>query len=97
MIQEEDSGENIVSYMERTLSITKVFVFFCTEHSVRSKAVEDEWQAAFQMRKKGLMKIVPVYEDEIYIPKLLMPLLNVKFDPTNFEFFIENLSKEILR
>ncbi len=94
---EEDSGENIVTYMERTLKITKVFVFFCTEHSVRSKAVEDEWQAAFQMRKKGLMKIVPVYENEDIIPFLLMPLLNVKFIKDDFDRFIQKLYEEIIR
>ncbi|MFX1572300.1 MAG: NosD domain-containing protein [Promethearchaeota archaeon] len=94
---EEDSGENIVTYMERTLAMTKAFVFFCTEHSVRSKAVEDEWQAAFQMRKKGLLKIVPVYENENIIPFLLMPLLNVKYTKDDFDGFIQKLYEEILR
>ncbi len=94
---EVDSGENIVTYMERTLTITKVFVFFCSENSIRSKAVEDEWQAAFQMRKKGLMKIVPVYEKEDIIPFLLTPLLNVKFTKDNFDGFIQKLYEGILR
>ncbi|MFX1371843.1 MAG: NosD domain-containing protein [Promethearchaeota archaeon] len=94
---EEDSGENIVSYMERTLKMTKVFVFFCSQHSVKSRAVEDEWQAAFQMRKKGLMKIVPVYETEELIPFLLTPLLNVKFTKEDFDGFIEKLHEEIIR
>ncbi len=94
---EEDSGENIVTYMERTLAMTKVFVFFCTENSIRSKAVEDEWQAAFQMRKKGLMKIIPVYENEDLIPFLLTPLLNVKFTNDDFDGFIQKLYEEILR
>ncbi|MFW9988744.1 MAG: NosD domain-containing protein, partial [Candidatus Odinarchaeota archaeon] len=94
---EEDSGENIVTYMERTLKMTKVFVFFCTQHSVKSRAVEDEWQAAFQMRKKGLLKIVPVYENEELIPYLLMPLLNVKFTIDDFDGFIQKLYEEIIR
>ncbi|NVM37328.1 MAG: right-handed parallel beta-helix repeat-containing protein [Candidatus Lokiarchaeota archaeon] len=94
---EVDSGENIVTYMERTLAITKVFVFFCSENSIRSKAVEDEWQAAFQMRKKGLMKIVPIYEKEDLIPFLLTPLLNVKFTKDDFDGFIQKLYEEILR
>ncbi|MFX1296063.1 MAG: TIR domain-containing protein [Promethearchaeota archaeon] len=94
---EEDSGENIVTYMERTLSITKTFVFFCSEHAIKSKAVEDEWQAAFQMRKKGLMKIVPVYEKEELIPFLLTPLLNVKFTKDDFDGFIQKLYEEIIR
>lgn len=94
---EADSGENIVTYMERTLRLSKVFVLFCSNNALRSKAVEDEWQAAFQLRKKALMKIVPVYEDEDHIPFLLMPLLNVKFTKENMEEFIENLYKELIR
>ena len=94
---EEDSGENIVSYMERSLTITKVFVFFCSENAIRSKAVEDEWQAAFQMRKRGLMKVVPVYENEDLIPFMLSPLLNVKFTKDDFDGFIQKLHAEIIR
>jgi len=94
---EEDSQENIVVYMEKTLSMSKVFVFFCSENAVKSKAVADEWQAAFQMRKKGMMKIVPVYEKEELIPNLLMPLLNVKYTKDDFDGFIQRLYDEILR
>jgi len=94
---EVDSGEDIVKFMERSLRISKVFILFCTEKSIKSKAVEDEWEAAFQLRKKGMMKIVPVYEDEKDIPILLMPLLNVKYDKDNFDDFIEKLSEEIMR
>lgn len=54
-------------------------------------------QAAFQMRKKGLLKIIPVFEEEEQIPVLLWQLLNVKFTKDNFNAFIENLYEEILR
>jgi len=94
---EVDSGENIVEYMERTLRTTNVFILFCTENSLNSKAVEDEWQAAFQLRKKEKMKIIPVFEDEEYIPYLLLPILNVKYLKNDFEEFIKKLYKEILR
>ena len=94
---EVDSGENIVEYMERTLKICSVFVLFCSKNSLNSKSVTDEWQAAFQLRKKELLKIIPVYEDESYIPVLLTPLLNVKFSNDNFIDFIVKLYKEILR
>ena len=94
---EADSGEDIVKFMERSLRISKVFILFCSEKSMKSKAVEDEWESAFQLRKKGMMKIVPVYEDEKDIPILLMPLLNVKFSKDNFDDFIEKLSEEIMR
>ncbi len=94
---EADSGENIVNYMERTLKICKVFILFCSGNAIKSNAVEDEWQVAFQLRKKGEMKIVPIYEYDEYIPYLLMPLLNVRFTKDNIEGFIEKLYEEILR
>jgi len=94
---EADSNQNIVEFMEETLKNTDVFVLFCSPNSVKSGAVKDEWQAAFQMRKKGLLKIIPVYEDEDFIPVLLWQMLNVKFIKDNFSAFIEKLYEEILR
>jgi len=94
---EADSGENIVEYMERTLKECSVFILFCSQNSLNSRAVTDEWQAAFQLRKKDLLKIIPVYEEECHIPALLTPLLNVKFDKDNLDEFTEILFKEILR
>jgi len=94
---EADSGENIVEYMEKTLKECNIFVLFCSQNALNSLAVTDEWQAAFQLRKKGLLKIVPVYEDEKYIPALLTPLLNVKFSEDSFIDFIIDLYHEILR
>ena len=94
---EADSGENIVEYMERTLKRCSVFVLFCSKNALNSKAVTDEWQAAFQLRKKGSLKIIPVYADESFIPVLLTPLLNVEFSNENFIDFILKLYKEILR
>jgi len=92
-----DSKQNIVEFMENTLKNTDVFVLFCSKNSVKSNAVKDEWQAAFQLRKKGALKIVPVYYDEDDIPVLLLQLLNVKFEKDNFDGFIGNLYEEILR
>ena len=91
------SSAYIVEYMEVTLRQTNVFILFCSENSMNSKAVRDEWQAAFQLRKKDLMKIIPVYEKEEYIPYLLTPLLNVKFQKDNFKVYIQKLYDEILR
>jgi len=92
-----DSKQNIVEFMEDTLKSTDVFVLFCSKNSVKSNAVKDEWQAAFQMRKKGLLKIIPVYEDEDDIPVLLWQMLNVKYTKDEFDSFIEKLYEEILR
>jgi len=94
---EVDSGENIVEYMEETLKITNVFVLFCSENSLNSKAVKDEWQSAFQIRKERALKILPVFEDQQYIPRLLLQMLNVEYTKDDFKEFIQNLYEEILR
>jgi len=96
-IWEAESRENIVEYMEKALKISKVFILFCSENSIKSRAVQDEWEAAFQLRKKGMMKIIPVYEDEKFIPTLLTPCLNVKYSQENYDEFIQKLYEEILR
>ena len=83
--------------MEDTLKNTDVFVLFCSKNSVKSNAVKDEWQAAFQMRKKGMLKIIPIYEDDDDVPVLLWQMLNVKFEKDNFNAFIDKLHEEILR
>ena len=94
---EKDSKGNIVEFMDRTLEESDVFILFCSESSKKSTAVRDEWQAAFQRRKKNLIKIIPVYEDEDHIPPLLGHFLNVKYAKDNFDTFIANLYREILR
>ena len=94
---EADSGENVVEFMEKTLGKSNVFVLFCSENSMKSEAVKGEWQAAYQIRKKGRIKIVPVYESDDNIPNLLMPMLNVKFTRDDFNGFIGTLYNEILR
>ena len=94
---EENSGRNIVEYMEKNLKKCNIFVLFCSEKAMTSKAVTDEWQAAFQLRKQELLKIIHVYENEKYIPALLTPLLNVKYVKDSFIDFVIQLYKEILR
>jgi len=94
---ERDSKANIVEFMDRTLEVSNTFILFCSENSLKSDAVKDEWQAAFQMRKQGLIKLIPVYEEQEHIPKLLWHLLNVKYNQDDFKGFIENLYKEIIR
>jgi len=94
---EKDSGQNIVEFMEATLAKSDVFVLFCSENSMKSLAVKDEWQSAFQMRKKALMKIIPVYDKEDHIPYLLWQLLNVQYTKDDFQGFIEKLHDEMLR
>ncbi|MFX1569417.1 MAG: right-handed parallel beta-helix repeat-containing protein [Promethearchaeota archaeon] len=94
---EVDSKQNIVEFMEETLRKTNAFILFCSEHSIKSQAVKGEWMSAYQMLKKGLMKIIPVYEDEDHIPRLLWQMLNVKYTKDDFEGFIQKLYEEIIR
>ncbi len=94
---EADSGENIVDFMEKTLRKSNTFILFCSENSMKSEAVKGEWQSAYQISKKGLIKIIPVCENDKFIPILLMPMLYVKFNRDNFNEFIESLHHEILR
>ncbi|MFX1572639.1 MAG: ABC transporter substrate-binding protein [Promethearchaeota archaeon] len=94
---EVDSKQNIVEFMEETLRKTNAFILFCSENSIKSEAVKGEWQSAYQMVKKGLMKIIPVYEDEENIPRLLWQMLNVKYTKDDFEGFIQKLYEEITR
>jgi hypothetical protein len=92
-----ESGKNIVKFKEQSMQISKVFVLFCSVNSLKSKAVEDEWQAAFQLRKKRTLKMIPVYENEAEIPLLLGHILYIKFNKDDLEGFVEELYKEILR
>jgi len=42
------------------------------------------------------LKILPIYEDEKFIPALLTPLLNVQFAKDKFIDFVIKLYNEIL-
>lgn len=93
----KDSGQNIVEYMENTLSVCNIFVLFCTINSKKSKSVTGEWQSAYQLVKRDIMKIIPVYEDEDDVPILLIPMLNIRYDKEDFKGFINKLYQEFLR
>jgi len=97
LMYEENSSQNIVKYMNETLERCNVLILFCSENAKKSKSVEAEWSAAFQMQQEGLLKIIPVYEKKEYIPKLLWSLLNVKYSKENLEDFVKKLYIEILR
>ena len=90
------SGENIVEWMEESLLKSNILLAFCTENAFKSAAFNDEWQAAYQLRKRGLMDIIPIYENMDNIPNLLRPLFNVKY-AKNLPEFITDLNREILR
>lgn len=94
---EVDSGENVVNYMERTMKISQIFVLFCSSNAIKSKAVKGEWETAYQLMKMNQMKIIPVYEKEKFIPRLLLPLILVEHTKEKFDQFIEELHNEVIR
>jgi len=94
---ERDSGSNVIKYMEDGLTSCNIFLLFCSEKTTNSAAVEGEWQAAYQLSVAGSIKIIPIYNDNGYIPNLLLSLLNVKYNRENLEEFMQELYKEIVR
>jgi len=92
---DKDSGQNIVEYMEETLDKCNVFILFCSRNAKKSDSVKGEWQAAYQLLKKGYLEIIPVYENEEYIPNLLTPMLNVEYSPDKLDNFIEQILKKV--
>ena len=79
---EEDSGDDIVDYMNDNIPHSDIFILFCSEQALNSEIVKSEWKTAFSLRKK----ILPVFEDINHVPPILRSLLGVKFN----EFDIDN-------
>jgi len=94
---EVDSKQNIIEFMEGALRKSDTFVLFCSKNSSKSEAVKGEWQSSYQMLKKNLIKLIPVYENEDDIPRLLWSMLNVRYTKDDFDGFIQKLYEEILR
>ena len=84
-------------YMEQKLRDSNVFLLFCSSNTMNSEKLKDEWQPAFQLRKKGLMKMIPVFENDEDIPVVLLHLPRIEFSKNTFDEFIETLHKEIIR
>jgi len=100
MYWESDKTQKIAEYtefMDETLNEYDVFVLFCSENSIKSAFVKDEWQLAFEKRKKGLITIIPVYEQAEHIPVILGHFLNVKYNKADFNSFTRDLYQEIMR
>lgn len=84
-------------YVEQKLKDSNVFLLFCSSNTMNSEKLKDEWQPAFQLRKKGLMKMIPVFENDEDIPVVLLHLPRIEFSKNTFNVFIEKLYKEIIR
>jgi len=94
---EEHSGDNIVRFMEEYIGRSRIFLLFCSENACKSEAVKSEWEAAFQLRKEGKLKIIPVHYNREHIPLMLRSYLDVEFITDDIDRFVTNLYNEILR
>jgi len=100
MYWESDKVQEVTDYkefMDKTLNEYDVFLLFCSENSMKSASVNEEWQIAFEKREKGLIKIIPVYDKLDMIPVILGHILSVHYDKKQFDNFIKNLYQEIMR
>lgn len=94
---ERDGGGNIIDYMNDNLPLCNVFVMFCSGNAKESTSVKNEWQAAYQLSNDGVLKIIPVFEEKVYVPVILRNWLYVEFKRVNINGFVEELHREILR
>ncbi len=94
---EKDSGINVVKYMEDNLGRSNIFLLFCSQNSRKSKAVEAEWQSAFSLMLKDILQVIPVYQNDEFIPILLGRQIRVKFKEDDIDGTIQEIYNEILR
>ncbi|MEE9378384.1 MAG: toll/interleukin-1 receptor domain-containing protein [Candidatus Lokiarchaeia archaeon] len=90
---QEDSKDNIITYMNENLSKCDIMLLFCTPNALKSIPVEKEWTAADAMNKP----IIPVFLEDDHIPPLLKPRMGLKFNLFEFQKNIDNLYKLIIK
>lgn len=90
---QEDSNDNIITYMNENLKKCDIMLLFCSPNTLKSIPVEKEWTAAEAMNKP----IIPVFLDDNHIPPLLKPRMGLKFDIFEFQKNIDNLYKLIIK
>ena len=49
--------------MNDTLRRSNIMLLFCTKNTMKSEPVKKEWQATFHQTKKGVMRVIPVYDN----------------------------------
>jgi hypothetical protein len=84
---QKDMRDNIRKFMNNALGKCNAVLLFCSENSLDSKGVSDEWTAADMLDKP----IIPVYLELDHIPPLLRSRLAVEFDLIDFEKNVVNL------
>ena len=65
---QEDMHDNIIEYMNDNLEKCDLILLFCSPNALKSKAVKDEWMAAYALRKLMIpifMKVKHILEIKI--------------------------------
>ena len=70
-------GDGIIDKMNEGLANCKFFFFFISEHSIKSKMVELEWQNALMKKAKEGIKFIPVKIDHSIAPAILLQTLYI--------------------
>ena len=74
LMWEEDSKNNIISFMNENLEKCDILLLFCTANSINSKPVILEWSAFLAADKR----IIPIFKDIKDIPFILKPMLGIE-------------------
>ncbi|GAA5076816.1 toll/interleukin-1 receptor domain-containing protein [Roseibacterium beibuensis] len=64
-------GDGIIDAMNKGLSAPDLVFYFVSEHSLKSKMVELEWQNALFKASQGKCKVIPVRIDDSSMPAVL--------------------------
>jgi len=83
----DDAREDIIKYMDQTISKCEVFLLFCSPRALESEPVQMEWGVALKNKKV----IIPIFFNEDHIPTLLSTLVGLHYDP----YYCEDLDQKI--
>jgi predicted regulator of Ras-like GTPase activity (Roadblock/LC7/MglB family) len=83
----EDAREDIIKYMNETISKCEVFILFCSPRALTSEPVQIEWGVALKNKKV----VIPIFFNEEHIPTLLSTLVGLHYDP----YYCEDLDEMI--
>ena len=90
---QRDTKDNIIKFMNDALGKSNIFILFCSNKTLDSKPVEDEWTAALINK----IPIIPVFSKVDYIPPILKTRRGYDFNSSQIENSIKGIYELILR
>ncbi|TFF98558.1 MAG: toll/interleukin-1 receptor domain-containing protein [Promethearchaeota archaeon] len=90
---EESAYGKIYKFMNEKINECDVVLLFCSENSLTSEFVEDEWIAA---RSQGKI-VIPIFNQLSNVPVILRGIRGFKFDFENFSDSLEKIFELILK